>query len=96
MAKGYWIATYHSVSDPEALAKYAALAAKVIEAHGGRFLARGIPQRVFEAADVERCVVVEFDSVGAAVSAYESDAYQEALAILKGAVVRGVRIVEGV
>ncbi len=96
MPKGYWLTTYRSVSDPEALARYAILAAQVIEAHGGRFVARGMPIRVFEAAEAQRCVVVEFDSVAAAIAAYESAAYQEARAILQGAAQREVRILEGV
>ena len=38
MAKGYWIATYFSVSNPEALADYAKLAGPAIAAaHFGRF-----------------------------------------------------------
>jgi uncharacterized protein (DUF1330 family) len=96
MNKGYWIATYRSVSDADALARYARLATPVIEGGGGRFLARGNPARAYEAAGVERCVVIEFESVGAAIAVYESPAYQEALAHLQGAVEREVRIVEGV
>ena len=41
MAKAYWIATYFSVSNPDALAEYAKLAGPAITAGGGRFLARG-------------------------------------------------------
>ena len=96
MAKGYWIATYRSVSDPDALARYAGPATQIIGAHGGRILARGIPARAYEAGKSERCVVIEFDSVDAAISAYESAAYQEVRSILKGAVEREIRIVEGV
>jgi uncharacterized protein (DUF1330 family) len=40
MAKGYWIATYFSVSNPDALADYAKLAGPAITAGGG-LLARG-------------------------------------------------------
>jgi uncharacterized protein (DUF1330 family) len=96
MAKGYWIATYRSVSDPEALAKYAKLATPIIEANGGRILARGLPARAYEAGQAQRCVLIEFVSAAAATAAYESPAYQEILPILKGAVEREIRIVEGV
>ena len=96
MARGYWVTTYLSVSNPEALARYASLAAPIIEAHGGRFVVRGIPARVYEAAPSQRCVVVEFDSVAAAIAAYESAAYQQVRSILEGAAQREVRIVEGV
>ncbi len=95
MAKGYWVTTYRSVSDPDALARYASLAAQVITAHGGRIVARGLPVRVYEAAEAQRCVVVEFDDVAAAIAAYESTAYQQVRSILKGAVEREVRIMEG-
>ena len=43
MAKAYWIAFYHSISDTEAMAAYAKLAGPAIQAGGGRFLARGMP-----------------------------------------------------
>ena len=95
MAKGYWIATYRSVSNPDALARYGSIAPDVIRAHGGRILARGIPVKAYEGAEAERCVVIEFESVGAAIAAYESVAYQEARALLEGAVQREIRIVEG-
>jgi uncharacterized protein (DUF1330 family) len=96
MAKGYWIATYRSVSDPQALARYAKLATPIFEAHGGRFLARGSPARVYEAAEAQRCVVIEFPSVAAAISMYESPEYREARSVLKGAAEREIRIVEGI
>ncbi|MEL6533092.1 MAG: DUF1330 domain-containing protein, partial [Pseudomonadota bacterium] len=40
MPKAYWVA-HVTVTDEAAYAKYAALATQAIEAHGGRFLARG-------------------------------------------------------
>ena len=96
MAKGYWIATYRSVSDPDALARYAKLATPIIEAHGGRILARGIPTRAYEAGEAQRSVVIEFPNVDAAISAYESPEYEKVRSILNGAAEREIRIVEGV
>jgi uncharacterized protein (DUF1330 family) len=96
MGKAYWVATYRSISDPDVLGKYAGLASQVIEAHGGRFLARGTPVRVYEAAAPQRCVIVEFDSAAAAMAAYESKTYEKARAILQGSVEREILIVEGV
>ncbi len=99
MAKAYWISIYHSVSDPARLAEYGAVAAPVIEAAGGRFLARGAAARTFEGegnGGNERTVIVEFASVEAAVAAYQDPRYQAAAKRLKGAVRREVRIVEGV
>jgi uncharacterized protein (DUF1330 family) len=95
MPKGYWITLYHAVSDPARLAKYAALAGPAIEAGGGRILARGVAAETFEGRDNQRTVVIEFDSVQQAVAAYQSTSYQTAANILKGAVDREVRIVEG-
>ena len=94
--KGYWIAIYHSVSDPTALARYADAATPILLAHGARFLARGRPARTFEGGADERCVVIEFPSVEQAVAAYESPAYQSVLAIMRDSVKREVRIVAGV
>jgi len=95
MAKAYWISHYQSVADPARFAEYAALAGPAIEAGGGRILLRGAAVRTFEGVEGQRDVVIEFDSVEAAVATYESARYQAALAKLKGAVVRDVRSVEG-
>jgi uncharacterized protein (DUF1330 family) len=95
MAKGYWIVFYRAVSNAAALAQYAKLAESAIQAGGGRFLARGVAVRAYEAGIKDRSVVIEFDSPTKAVEAYESPAYQSALKILEGAVEREVRILEG-
>ena len=50
---------------------------------------------VLEAGLDLRTVVIEFDSVASAAAAYESPAYQAALAVLGATAVRDVRIVEG-
>jgi uncharacterized protein (DUF1330 family) len=96
MAKGYWIAFYHQVSDPARLAEYAALAGPAIEAGGGRFLARGLPTETVEGADRQRSTLIEFDTVQQALSTYRSPRYQAARRLLEGAVERDVRIMEGV
>jgi uncharacterized protein (DUF1330 family) len=96
MAKAYWIAFYREISDPNKLNAYAKLAGPAIEQGGGRFLARGIPAQVYDEGRPERTVVIEFDSVAKAVAVHDSRAYQEALAALKGGVVRDLRIVAGV
>jgi uncharacterized protein (DUF1330 family) len=96
MARGYWIAFYRSVSNPAALIEYAKLAGPAIEAGGGRFLARGTAAKAYEAGMNQRSVVIEFDSVERAVATYESRGYQAALEVLKGAVERDVRILEGI
>lgn len=96
MPKAYWIAMYHEVKDPAALAAYAALAGPALVNAGGRQLVRGMPSKTYDAGRNQRTVVLEFDSVASAVAAYESPAYQAALRLLGDAVVRDIRIVEGV
>ena len=95
MAKAYWVATYRSVADPDALAAYAQLAGPAIAAGGGRVLARGMPAQLYEAGLQQRTVVIEFDSVAQAQAAHDSPAYQEALALLAGSAERDIRIIEG-
>ena len=95
MAKAYWVATYRSIADPDALAAYAKLAGPAIAAGGGRMLARGVPAQVYEAGLQQRTVLIEFDSVEAARAAHDSPAYQEAMAALAGGADRDIRIVEG-
>lgn len=95
MTKAYWVATYRSVSDQDALAAYAALGGPALTAAGGRILARGMPAQVYEAGLQQRTVVVEFDSVEQARTAHDSPAYQRALAVLGGGAERDIRIIEG-
>ena len=96
MPKAYWISNYRSIRDPEALAAYAKLAAPAIQQAGGRFLARGMPAKVYEAGVNQRTVLIEFDSVEQALAAHDSAGYQAALRALGDAVERDLRIVEGV
>jgi uncharacterized protein (DUF1330 family) len=81
MAKGYWITCYRSVPDEATIKNYARLAGAAIEAHGGRFLARGIPVKAYEFGLNQRLVIIEFESVKKAIEAYESPECQSALAI---------------
>jgi uncharacterized protein (DUF1330 family) len=95
MPKGYWVTFYKKITNPDALAAYAKLAKPAIEAGGGKFIARGVPAKVYDAGVKERAVLIEFESVAQAVAAFESPAYQEARKLLAGAVERDVRIIEG-
>jgi uncharacterized protein (DUF1330 family) len=96
MGKAYWITCYRDITDPAKLAAYAKLAGPAIEAGGGRFLARGTAAHAYEAGQLERTVLIEFESVKHAREAHDSPAYQAALAALEGGAVRDVRIVPGV
>lgn len=95
MPKAYWVATYRTVSNPDALAAYGATAGTALQAAGGRILARGMPSATLDGGYMGRTVVVEFDSVDAALAAYNSPAYQDALKLL-GPVAkeRDIRIIE--
>jgi uncharacterized protein (DUF1330 family) len=95
MAKGYWITFYRSIMNAAALAEYGKLAGPAIEAGGGRLLVRGVPVKVYEAGLKERTVLIEFESVAAAIATFESERYQSAAKLLKGAAERDVRIIEG-
>ena len=95
MAKGYWIAFYRSVSNPDAMAAYAKLAGPAIAAAGGRFLARGDAAKAYEAGIAQRVVVIEFDSVEKAMAAHDGEGYQAALKVFGKAAERDMRIVEG-
>jgi uncharacterized protein (DUF1330 family) len=95
MAKAYWISAYRSIRDQGAFAAYARLAGPALEAAGGRFLARGLPARVYEGGLHERLVLLEFDGVAQAIAAHDSAEYQRALCALGNAADRDMRIVEG-
>src|SRR6516164_9464665 len=95
MAKAYWIATYFSVSNPDALAEYAKLAGPAISAGGGRFLARGNAAKAYEKGVKQRVVLIEFDSVDKAAAAHDSPGYQAALKVLGNAVEREQVFVDG-
>jgi uncharacterized protein (DUF1330 family) len=54
-----------------------------------------LPAQVYEHGIKERTVVVEFDSVAAAIAAHDSPAYAEALRALGDGADREIRILEG-
>jgi uncharacterized protein (DUF1330 family) len=96
MAKVYFVTVYRQVKDPAKLAAYAKLAGPAIEAAGGRFLARGMPSKAYEAGQLERTVIIEFGSLEQVAAMYDGPAYQRALEALGDGAVRDIRIVEAV
>jgi uncharacterized protein (DUF1330 family) len=96
MAKAYWVVTYRSIKNPDALAAYAKLASPAVQAAGGRFLARGNPAKTYEGGINQRVVVIEFDSLAQALSVHDSAEYQAAMKALGDSVERDIRVVEGV
>ena len=95
MPKAYWVSVYKAIHDDDKLAAYAKLAGPALTAAGGRFLARGMPAKLYEEGIPQRTVLLEFDSVAAAIAAHDSPAYQEALAALGDGASREIRILEG-
>jgi uncharacterized protein (DUF1330 family) len=87
---------YREIRDDQKFAAYAALAGPALSAAGGTFLARGLPERVYEAGENQRVVLIEFESIEAAAAAHDTPAYQEALAALGDGAVRDIRFVPGV
>jgi uncharacterized protein (DUF1330 family) len=96
MSKAYWINTFTAIHHPDKLAAYVRLAGPAMRAAGGRFLARGEPAAAFESGSTIRTTLIEFSSVDAAVAAYHSAAYQEALSVLGDGAERDIRIIEAV
>lgn len=75
---------------------YAKLAGPAVEACGGQYLARGVPQVVYEAGLAERTVLSVFSSLQAAIKAHDSPGYRNALDALDDGAIREIRIIEGV
>ena len=91
----YWVNTFTSIRDEERLRRYIEHAGPAMLAANGRFLARGEPLVALEGASL-RTTIIEFPDLEAAVAAYHSDAYQEALQILGDAATREIRVLDGV
>jgi uncharacterized protein (DUF1330 family) len=95
MPKAYWIA-HVTVTDPEPYALYAEGATAAFAAHGARVLARGGRIEGLEGEARPRNVVIEFDSLEAALACYRSPEYQAAKAHREGAGEAQIMILEGV
>ncbi len=91
----YWMSKVQ-ITDEAAYGEYAKRAGPALELHGGRILARGGRCVTLEGEEYPRNVLVEFDTVEAAVACYNSKEYQEAWEFQKNAADRLVCIVEGV
>lgn len=96
MAKAYWVVCYREIKDPEKMAAYGQLAVPAIQNGGGRVLARGVAVHAYEAGQLQRTVLIEFDSVEHAIAVHDSPAYQAALKALGDGAVRDMRIMPGV
>lgn len=95
MPKAYWIARV-DVTDPQAYAGYLAVGAPALVKSGGRILSRGGRAMALEGpAPRQRNVVIEFDSMAAALACYDSPEYRAAREHRTGAAEVEILIVEG-
>ena len=95
MPKAYWVVTYRWIKNPDAWTAYAKVAVPAIEGAGGRFLALGMPKKIWEAGMEQRVVLVEFDSLEAAIASHDTPVYKEALRLLGTVnVERDMRVVD--
>ena len=94
MSKAYWVA-HVTVTNPEAYASYMAAAPAAFKKYGGRLLARGELATTLEGEPWQRHAVIEFDSVEAAHSCYNSPEYSNARQYREGACIVSVTIIEG-
>ncbi|UZW55363.1 DUF1330 domain-containing protein [Sphingobium sp. JS3065] len=95
MPKGYWIA-HITVENPEAYQLYTVGATDAFRLFGGRPLARGGRMVSLEGTTRPRNVVIEFDSLDAALRCYNSPEYQAARAHRIGNATGDIMIIEGV
>jgi uncharacterized protein (DUF1330 family) len=85
------------VTDPEQYARYRQAVPASLDAHGGRFLARGGETSSLEGDwQPKRIVVIEFDDLEAAKRWYDSPEYREARDIRAGAATLRMIAVAGV
>jgi uncharacterized protein (DUF1330 family) len=88
----YWIARAR-IKDPVEYKKYTDRVPAIISKYGGKVLARGGKYRIMEGPQsFGRFVVIEFPSMQAAVSCFESPEYVEAAAFRRA----GAGVVENV
>lgn len=92
--KGYWIA-HIDVSDPQRYALYSDVYEDAFVRYGARYVVRGGNQHLREGEVKSRTVVVEFESLQAAVDCYESFEGQQAKALRTTFACSDLVIVEG-
>lgn len=95
MPKAYWVA-HVEVFNPEPYAVYAKAATAVFAQHGARILARGGAIESLEGQGRARNVIIEFDSMEAALACYHSPEYQAAKAHREGHAKADLMMLEGV
>ena len=95
MPKAYWIA-HVTITNADAYKAYMVAAPAALKKYGGRLLAHGEQATTLEGDSWQRHAVIEFDSVEAAHTCYNSSEYSHAKQKREGACVVSVTIIEGV
>ena len=95
MPKGYFLSAHRSPADQQKRDAYLVLATPAMIKAGGKMLAATNIIDAHENGVVEQTVLIEFESLEQAKSAYNSADYQEALQALNGGADRDIRIFEG-
>ena len=93
--RGYWIALYKRIDNPENLKDYSANVTPVIKSYGGKALVRGGKYQCLEGENFSRTVIWEFPSYEAAIECHESKEYQKGWALAKHTTDRNLQIIEG-
>ena len=93
--KGYWIALYKRIDNPENLKDYSANVTPVIKSYGGKALVRGGEYQCLEGENFSRTVIWEFPSYETAMECYDSKEYQEGWALAKDTTERNLQIIQG-
>jgi uncharacterized protein (DUF1330 family) len=94
--KGYLIANI-TITDPAKFEAYRQQVPPVIAAHGGRYLVRGGQVQAMEGdPGLKRLVILEFPSLAAAKTFYDSPEYAPLLKLRMEATESAVALVEGV
>jgi uncharacterized protein (DUF1330 family) len=92
----YLLADVH-VKDPQKYDEYRNQVAATVARHGGRFIVRGGKHEVLEGnRDVQRLVVIEFPSMDALKTWYNSPEYEPLIALRQAASTGDLIAVEGV
>ena len=76
MAKAYWVVTYRTIKNQEALRRTRSW--RAARKAGGRFIVRGNPVTTYETGMNQRVVAIKLDSLKKALASHNSSTYQAA------------------
>ena len=95
LMKGYWVALYKKINNPENLKDYANKVTPIIKSFGGEPLVRGGKFQCLEGENFSRTVIWEFPSYDQAMKCHNSKEYQDGWAIAKNTTERNLQIIQG-